>query len=118
MAFHIELRSLAVDLLELRIEPDFLLLDLKNPVDILLFFSTGWSGLAGVVVVVLPSLYVLDSTRTISGPSWLASWTTPSSSERWRACVNCPKREERDLALLERAMAASILSLLSSSLGV
>ena len=33
-------------------------------------------------------------------------------------CENLPKREERDFTLFERIISASILSLLSSSLGV
>lgn len=121
MALHIEPNSLPTDFLALLIEPELLLLDWKMPVDILLLFSlfsTKASKPAEPIVALLSLLgfHVLDSVVLGSGLSGMVSWTSSSSSES--RPVALPRREERDLTLPVRLITASILSLLSSSLGV
>lgn len=115
IALHIEL---PVDFLELRIELELLLPVWKIPVDILLLslFSTKASKPAEPMVTLLSLLgfHVLDS---VAGSSEV-SGTMSSSSESRRMSVTFPKREERDFTLFVRVITASILSLLSSSLGV
>lgn len=85
MTLHIELRPLLIDLLELRIEPEFLLFGWKNPVDIRLLelLSPDFSGPVVPFDASLSSLgfNVLDSVTESSGLSEIVSWTTPSSSE-------------------------------------
>jgi hypothetical protein len=116
---HPKLSSLLVDFFEL--EPEFLLLDFKTPVDNhFSLFSTKASKQAEPIVLVL-SLFgfcVTDSVVAGSGLSGIVSWTTPSSPESRPVSETFPKREDRDLPLFEGEIIASILSLLSSSLGV
>jgi len=119
IALHLKLSSLLADFLEL--ELDLLLLDWKTPVNIFLFslFSAKASKPAEPTVVVL-SLFgfqALDSVLVGSGLSGIVSWTTPRSSESRPVSEAFPGRE-RDFPLPDRVITASILSLLSSSLGV
>jgi len=117
---HPKLSPLLVDFFEL--EAEFLLLDFKTPVDNHFFslFSTKASKQAEPIVLVL-SLFgfcVTDSVVVGSELSGIVSWTTPRSPESRPVSETFPKREDRDLPLFEGEIIASILSLLSSSLGV
>jgi len=100
---HLKLSSLPADFLELK--PDLLLLDRKTPVNIFLFspFSAKASKPAEPNVVG-------------SGLLGIISWTTPRSSESRPVSETFPGRD-RDFPLPDRVIIASILSLLSSSLG-
>ena len=111
---------LPTDLLELETElfepePE-LLFEWKIPVDILRFslFST-----AELIVGVLSLGFDdLNSVVVGSGLSWIASWTTSRSSEVRPISETFPSREDRDFPLIGLVIIASILSLLSSSIGV
>jgi len=119
IALHLRLSSLPADFLEL--EPDLLLFDWKTPVNIFLFslFSAKASNPAEPNVVELSLFWfgALDSTAVGSGLSGIVSWTSPRSSESRPVSETFPGRD-RDLPLPDRVIIASILSLLSSSLGV
>lgn len=112
------MKLLLIDFLELRTEVELLLLDLNIPMEILLFsfFSTKASNPADPIVRWL-SLLGFQAFNSAAENSGL-SGTTSRSSESPRLWEAFPKREERDLRLLGRFMSASILSLLTSSLGV
>lgn len=119
IALHLKLSSLLADFLEL--EPDLLLFDWKTPLNIFLFslFSAKASNPAepNVVLLSLFGFHVFDSVVVGSGLSGIVSWTTPRSSESRRTSEALPGRD-RDFPLPDRVIVASILSLLSSSLGV
>ena len=119
IALHLKLSSLPADFLEL--EPDLLLLDWKTPVNIFLLslFSAKVSrpGEPSVVSLSLFGLHALDSAFAGSGLSGIVSWTTPRSSDSRPVSETFPGRD-RDFPLPDRVIIASILSLLSSSLGV
>lgn len=121
IALHPKPIPLAVELVEL--EPEPLLLDGKIPVDILLLFSLfSTKALKPVEPIVaalsLLGFHVLVSVAVGSGLSGIVSWTTSRSSESRPVSETFPKREDRDFPLLDPVIVASILSLLSSSLGV
>ena len=119
IALHLRLSSLPADFLEL--EFDLLLLDWKTPVNIFLLslFSAKASKPVEPNVVELSLFWfnVLDSAVVGSGLSRIVSWTTPRSSESRPVSETLPGRD-RDFPLPDRVTIASILSLLSSSLGV
>jgi len=120
ISYHPKLSSLLVDFLELELE--FPLFDWKTAGNNLFFslFSTKASKPAEPIVVVLSLFgpHVFDSVGVGSGLSGIVSWTTPWSSEARPVSETFPYREDQDFPLLDGVMIASILSLLSSSLGV
>jgi len=120
IADHPKLSSLVVDFLEF--EPEFLLLGGKIPVDVLFFFSllsTKAPKPAEPIVSALSlfGFHNLDSVGVDSGLSVMASWTISRSSES-RPSEILPNRGARGLPLVDRVIMTSILSMLSSSLGV
>jgi len=119
MALHLKLSSLPADFVEL--EPDLLLPDWKTPLNFFLFslFSTKASKPAEPVVVALSlfEFHVFGSFTVGSGLSRIVSWTRPRSSESRPVSETFPGRD-RDFPLPDLLIIASILSLLSSSLGV
>ena len=117
---HPRLSPLSVDLPET--EPELLLLGGKIRVDTRFFplFSTKASKPAEPIVALLSlfGFHVLDSVGVGSGLSGIVSWTTSRSSELRPTSDTLPNRGVRDFPLLDRVIIASILSTLSSSLGV
>lgn len=92
--------------------------DRKIPGDFL--FSAKASKPAEPIVVEFSLLgfHVFDSFVVGSGPSGIVSWTMPRSSDSRPVSEAILRREVRDCVLPDRLIIASMLSLLSSSLGV